>query len=137
MQNELSKSLPAFKTLILGWGMVFFFVVFNSFGAFTIKNQIQKVGPWNFSSPQLIFSFFVKLFSFWQTWVGLASISVATLAWILALAHLEMSKAYPVAIGVNLLVLVSISLFYFHEPLTFSKMLGIFFMFTGIIFLFR
>ncbi len=137
MRENLVKTLPAAKTLILGWGMVLFFVVFNSLGAFIIKNQVQKLGSWNFSSPQSIFSFFITLFSSWQTWVGLVSISVATGAWILALAHLEISKAYPVAIGVNLLVLVTLSLFYFHEPLTFSKILGIFLIFTGVISLFR
>lgn len=130
-------AITTLKTFALGWGMVISYVVFNSFGALTFKTQVQKLGSWHFSNIQSVFSFFLTLFSSWGTWVGLTSITIATGAWILALAHLELSKAYPVAIGVNLLIVVGMSLLHFQEPLTFSKMLGTFFIFTGVIFLFR
>lgn len=136
-KKESTLVITTVKSLILGWGMVLMYVVFNSFGTLTFKTEIQKLGAWHFSTPQSVFSYFFTLFCSWQTWVGLVSITIATGAWIIALAHLELSKAYPVAIGFNLLVIVGVSLLHFHEPLTFSKMLGTFFIFTGVIFLFR
>ncbi len=125
------------KSFILGWGMVLTYVLFNSFGTVTFKTEIQKLGTWPFSTFRSVISYFLALFSSWPTWVGLASISIATGAWIIALAHLELSKAYPVAIGVNLLILVGISVVHFQEPITFSKILGAVLILSGTIFLFR
>ena len=116
------------KPFLLGWGMILVYVILNSFGTFQFKTQIQKLGSFS------LFSYFFSLFSSYQTWIGLISISIATGAWILALAHLELSKAYPVAIGFNLLVIVSISSVSFHEPITFSKCIGTVLIFIGAIF---
>lgn len=138
-EEKVTKTLAitTLKPFVFGWGMVFMYVLFNSFGTLTFKTQVQKLGAWDFSTHQAILSFFASLFSTWQTWVGLLSISISTCAWILALGHLELSRAYPVAIGFNLLIVVGMSFTHFQEPVTFSKMLGTFFIFTGVIFLFR
>lgn len=138
-QENISRPIiiNTLKSFVLGWGMVFTYILFNSFGTITFKMEIQKLGTWPFSSLQSVISYFLALFSSWQTWVGLVSISIATGAWIIALAHLELSKAYPVAIGVNLLILVGISVIHFQEPITFSKILGTLLIFSGTIFLFR
>jgi multidrug transporter EmrE-like cation transporter len=134
-QNEpLTKAFVAVatKTILLSWGMVFVFVVLNSFGALAIKNEIIKIGN---LKPQSISAYFYLLFISWRTWLGLFSIAVGTCAWMLSLAQLEMSKAYPVAIGLNLLIIVGVSLLCFNEPMTFFKMLGIFFIAIGVLFI--
>ena len=127
----------ALKAFILGWGMVILFVIFNSLGSLMLKAQIQKVGAWNFSTVRSYFAYFATLFSQFQTWLGLGSICVAMGAWMLALGHLELSKAYPVAIGLNLLIVVGLGMLYFDEPLTLSKIMGAFLILSGVIVLFR
>ena len=125
------------KLFILGWGMVFFYVIFNSYGALILKNQVQKLGMWNFTTARSYFSYFFTLFSRLQTWLGVGAICIATGAWIIALTHLELSKAYPVAIGLNLLIIVGMSFLYFHEPLTLSKIIGASLIICGVITLFQ
>ncbi|MBX7066631.1 MAG: hypothetical protein K1X28_05320 [Parachlamydiales bacterium] len=132
-----SLAISASKTLSLGWGMVAVFVVFNALGAIIIKTQIQKMGEWHFNSIKSVISYFWVLFSAWQTWAGLMTIAMGTGAWMMALAHLELSKAYPVAIAFNLIIVVSVSLLHFQEPFTLSKIFGIFLILTGSTFLFR
>jgi len=138
-KNQIATAtlIGSTKAFILGWGMVFTFVLFNCFGALMIKKEVQQLGAGNFVSLQSAFTFFTAFFSSWLTWLALFSISIATIAWIVALAHLEISKAYPVAIGTNLLIVVGISLLKFQEPLTFAKLLGIFLVFTGMLFIVR
>lgn len=121
----MNEKILTLKSALLGWGMILFFVVFNSFGTWVLKTQIQKI---RYGSS----SFFLSLFSFWQSWIGLASISLAMGAWMIALSHLELSRAYPAAIGLNLIVIVTLSLFHFHEPITFPKILGILFLLFGL-----
>lgn len=137
MSTSKAFLLKSMKALALGWGMIFFYVLFNSFGSLMLKVEVQKLGNWNFSSIQSGVSFFAALFSSWRAWLSLISISIATCAWIVALANLDLSKAYPVAIGFNLLIVVGMALFYFREPLTISKIAGTFFIFSGVLLLFR
>jgi multidrug transporter EmrE-like cation transporter len=132
-----SFPIQLFKSFVLGWGMVLLFVLFNSLGAFMIKTQVQKLGAFAFATPKSVFSYFYALFSSLKTWIGLMAVSLGTGAWILALANLELSKAYPVAVGLNLLVVVALAMLLFHEPLTFYKILGISLIFSGVIFLFQ
>lgn len=136
MNDSKTLALGSLKYYLLGWGMVFVFILFNSLGAFILKQQIQKLGSHSFSSPAGVVSFFFSLFSSWTAWTGLISISIATGAWIIALAHLELSKAFPVAIGVNLLVTIASSILYFHEPLTLFKVFGTGFILLGVILFF-
>ena len=125
------------KSFILGWGMVLCYTIFNSYGALVLKNQVQKLGTWNFTTAMSYFSYFRSLFSSFQTWLGLGAIGVATGAWIIALANLELSRAYPIAIGLNLLIIVGSSFIHFHEPLTLSKIIGIGLILCGVVVLFR
>jgi multidrug transporter EmrE-like cation transporter len=125
------------KTFILGWGMVLAYVALNSFGALALKNQVQKLGPWSFTSAKSVFSYFFLLFSSWKTWAAVGAICAATGAWIMALGHLELSKAYPVAIGLNLVITVAAAFFIFNEPLTLQKIAGVVLIMAGALILFR
>lgn len=125
------------KSFVLGWGMIALFVVFNALGSTIIKNQIQNMGSWHFGTIRSVLYYFLTLFSSWKTWAGLFCVGMGTGTWIIALAHLELSRAYPIAIGFNLLVIVTLSIFHFHEPLTFSKLVGTFLIFAGVVFIFR
>ena len=138
MRNDLIASAPlAIKVLILGWGMVVLYVALNSFGALALKSQVQGLGTWNFTTPRSYFSYFFSLFSSWKTWMSLGAISVATGAWMIALAHLELSRAYPIAIGLNLLIVMGLSLWGYHEPVSLSKILGATLILAGVVVLFR
>ena len=123
------------KAFMLGWGMVLIYVLLNSCGGLLIKMQVQGVGPCDTSAPKSILVYFIKILSQFKSWIGLCSVSLATCAWILALSQLELSKAYPVAIGLNLIVIVAVSIVQFQEVLNFSKIAGIILMFLGTLFL--
>jgi len=128
---------PASLPFVLGWGMVFLYVALNSYGALALKDQIQKLGQWQFTGLRSYCSYFFALFSSWRTWVSVGAICAATGAWIIALAHLELSKAYPVAIGLNLLIVVGLSLLAYQEPFTVSKVAGVVLIIAGVVALFR
>ena len=123
------------KAFMLGWGMVLIYVLLNSCGGLLIKMKVQGVGPCDTSAPKSILVYFIKILSQFKSWIGLCSVSLATCAWILALSQLELSKAYPVAIGLNLIVIVAVSIVQFQEVLNFSKIAGIILMFLGTLFL--
>jgi len=137
-KEDLIISMPlTLKSFLLGWGMVLFYVILNSYGALVLKNQIQKLGEWNFTTIRSYVSYFLALFASWQTWIGLGALFASTGTWIIALANLELSKAYPVAIALNLLVIVGLSILYNQETLTYSKIIGVILITAGAIALFK
>ena len=125
------------KSAFLGWGMILLFVILNSYGSFILKNQVQKIGEWQFTSFRSVISYFFILFSSWKTWTGVGAISGGTGAWLIALNNLELSRAYPVAIGINLLITIFFSIVFFNESLSLSKILGVVLIMTGVIALFK
>ena len=133
--NSVGKTFTS--AMVLGWGMVLLFVVLNMFGALLLKNQIQKLGNWNFASIQSTLQFFLKLFSSFRTLLAVGSLFGSTIAWSLALANLELSRAYPVAIGLNFLIVMISTVFFYGESLDFSKISGLFLILTGIVVLLR
>jgi len=133
----LTQFVSSSSTHLFGWSMVGVFVIFNSLGALMLKAQVQKLGSWCFTNTQSFGMFFLNLLSAWQSWVALGLISFATGAWVIALNKLEISKAYPVAVGLNLLIVLSSSLLILNEPLTLSKIFGSLLILLGVILLFK
>lgn len=138
MEEEKTIALSlTLKSFLLGWGMVLVYVILNSYGALILKSQIQKLGEWNFVTARSYAAYFLALLTSWRAWLGLGALFVSTGTWIVALANLELSKAYPVAIALNLLVIVGLSIVYNQESLTYSKILGVVLITTGAIALFK
>lgn len=114
------------------WGLIFLYVVFNSAGALLIKNQINALGPVRLVSFSSTLFYFGKLLSSWQVVGGFAAIFISALAWMTALSRMELSIAYPIAVGLNFLLIVGLSFLFFSEPLTFYKVLGVFLLLAGL-----
>ena len=129
-QNTISEVA---KSSTLGWSMVLLFVALNIFGAFMLKNEIHKLGNWDFSSVRSFFSFFLKLISSGKIVIAIGSLFGSTIAWSLALANLELSRAYPIGIGLHFLAIMTLSIFFYGESLTFFKIFGGFLILSGVV----
>lgn len=126
----LSTNFP--KAVIIGWSMVFLYVTLNVYGALLLKSQVQKIDISNIYSIRAFFQISVKLLSSWQTIVAIGSLFCATGAWMVALGSLELSRAYPVALGLNLLITFLAAIFLFHETLSLMKLIGVGLIVVGI-----
>jgi multidrug transporter EmrE-like cation transporter len=125
------------KQLVLTWGMIFSYVILNSAGALLIKQKLFQIGEFSSENLATSWRFFVSLFSSLQVWGGLLAIFISALAWIIALSKMELSVAYPVAIGLNFLIIMTFSVLVNGEPLTVNKMVGVGLIMVSLFFLFR
>jgi len=122
---------------VVSWGMVFCYVVLNAFGALLIKHEINRVGEANITSFHSILIYFVKLLTSYKVLLGLVAIFLSALAWFVALSRMDLSVAYPIAVGLSFLLIVTSSVLFFHESLTPIKLLGLLFLILGLIFVSR
>jgi drug/metabolite transporter (DMT)-like permease len=97
-------------------------VLLTVYGQLIIKWQTSKVGvfPDGFSDRLNYLADFLL-----NPWVisSLTAAAVAAMAWIAALSHLDLSRAYPFVSASFVLVLI-LSALIFHEAITVSKALG-------------
>ena len=126
-----------FRELLLSWGMVGAYVILNSFGALAIKQAVHHIGMAQASSLKDVVSFFAATFVSPLVLPGLFAIGLSACAWIIALSRMELSIAYPVAVALNCLIVVSAGLALYGETLSLNKLVGIGLLLSSIILLFR
>lgn len=122
---------------LLSWGMVLGYVLLNSFGAIVIKYKINKMGEIQYNSFKLIISYFIELLRSPLIICGVLSIFLSAFLWMIALSRLQISLAYPVAVGLNFIIVVSIALIFLREQLPVDKMAAILLILISIIILSR
>ncbi len=125
------------RELLFSWGMVGAYVVLNSLGALAIKHVVHKVGVADPTSMKALVSFMTATFLSPLVLSGLFAIGLSACAWIVALSRMELSIAYPVAVALNCLIVVSVGLAVYGEALNGSKLLGIGLLFCSLVLLFR
>ena len=125
------------RELLLSWGMVGAYVVLNSFGALAIKQTVQKIGVADPGSIQATVGLVIATFVSPLALLGLLAIGLSAGAWIVALSRMELSVAYPVAVGLNCLIVVSAGFGAFGEALSWTKLVGIGLLLCGLVLLFR
>ncbi len=110
---------------------IFGTILFTVYGQLIIKWQMAKVGslPYVFSEKAL---FLLQMF--FNPWILSAFLSafVAAICWMAAMTKFELSHAYPF-MGLSFVFVLVLSGLFFHEAITFPKILGVLLIMTGII----
>ena len=117
---------------LLSWGMVLAYIVFNSVGALIIKYKINEMGTIQFSSFRFVIKYFYELIKSPLIICGIFSIFISAFVWMVALSRLQISIAYPVAVGLNFIVVVTVALIFFKEHLSAEKIIGIVLIFISV-----
>ena len=117
---------------LLSWGMVLAYIVFNSVGALIIKYKINEMGTIQLSSFRFVIKYFYELIKSPLIICGIFSIFISAFVWMVALSRLQISIAYPVAVGLNFIVVVTVALIFFKEHLSVEKIIGIVLIFISV-----
>ena len=117
---------------LLSWGMVLAYIVFNSVGALIIKYKINEMGTIQLSSFRFVIKYFYELVKSPLIICGIFSIFISAFVWMVALSRLQISIAYPVAVGLNFIVVVTVALIFFKEHLSVEKIIGIVLIFISV-----
>lgn len=117
---------------LLSWGMVLAYILFNSFGALIIKYKINEMGTIQLSSFRFVIKYFYELIKSPLIICGIFSIFISAFVWMVALSRLQISIAYPVAVGLNFIVVVTVALIFFKEHLSAEKIIGIVLIFISV-----
>ena len=114
----------------MSYALVLATVVLTVYGQIVIKWQVLAAGPLPVEAQAQVW-FVLRLLL--NTWVisALVAALAAALTWMAAMTRLELSHAYPFMSLAFILVLV-LSAWFFHEPLTWQKVAGLVLICAGI-----
>lgn len=109
-------------------------VIFTVYGQLILKWRIPSYGSFPASFNEK-FSFLVKLILDPFIFSGLAAAFIASLFWMAAMTNkIELSKAYPIT-TIGLVLVFAFSIVFFREALTVYKVLGMFLIISGVLFI--
>lgn len=110
---------------------VFLTIMLTVYGQIAIKWQVLKVGSLPEGTAEKI-SFMLHLLL--NPWIvsALAAAFLASFFWMAAMTKLQLSHAYPF-MGLTFVVVMLASGFFFHEPITTLKVVGVALIVPGLV----
>jgi len=116
---------------MIGYIYIFLTIIFTVYGQLILKWRINYFGvlPDNIHEKSM---FFLKLVMDPFIISGFFSAIIASVFWIAAMTKFDVSFAYPFMSAAFIFVLI-LSVVFFKEPLTWHKIVGLFFIVLGII----
>lgn len=106
-------------------------ILLTVYGQLVLKWHISQAGPLPIA---LVDKIIFLLQQFGNVWIlsGLAAAFVAALCWMAAMTRFELSYAYPL-MSLSFVLVLGLSVAFFHEAITASKVIGIALIVAGII----
>ena len=109
-------------------------VILNAAAQLFLKKGSEVLNEPN--AYENIFSLLAKIFFNSSIVSGLTCYAISILLWIYALSKVDVSVAYPM-ISIGFIVNVLAAWYLFSEPLGLFKLIGIFFIIVGVLFISR
>ena len=106
-------------------------VILTVYGQIIIKWQAVEAGPFPIELSDKLWFLFKLVINPWIISAFIAAF-LAALTWMAAMTKFDISHAYPFMSLAFILVLILSGIF-FNEPITSMKIIGIFFIVTGIV----
>jgi drug/metabolite transporter (DMT)-like permease len=101
---------PHFKTYIL----IAMMVIAGPIGNLLLSKGMKQLGPIQYWPPAELFGVFVRVFSSWTIWIGIASLIAFVVSFMLALSVADYSYVQPAA-AVGYLVIAVLAVLVLHE----------------------
>lgn len=117
---------------IINFGLILLNIGLAVSGQMFIKMGMKQVG---YVTSSNIVDLLLRAFCNKLVISGLVLYFIAAAVWILVLSRVDLSYAYPM-LSLGYIIILIISFFVLHEPVTLIRMAGVSFIIFGVIFIF-
>lgn len=120
--------------VIYGGGLIFLSALLDSYAAFVVKTQFNKMGGINYSSFSSFFNYIYEFFKSPFLLTGLVAFVCAPGIWFLALNRIDLSIGYPILVVFHLIFILFFGVFFLNEFFTLKKLIGTILIITSLYF---
>ena len=112
------------KNLFISWGLIFLSALFDSYAAFIVKTQFNKIGKIDFSSIRSVSDYIFKFFQNPILLTAIITFFAAPALWFIALNRINLSTGYPVLVSFHLIFVLIFGIAFLNEGMTVNKAIG-------------
>jgi multidrug transporter EmrE-like cation transporter len=106
-------------------------ILLTVYGQIVVKWAVLKQGPFPAGWPARL-EFLIRLLSSPWVWSAFAAAFLAAVSWMVAMTRLDLSAAYPF-MSLAFVLVLALSILFFHEPLSATRIVGVFLIVLGLI----
>jgi len=128
LHQHHSHSGRHFKTYFL----ILLVVIFSPLGNVLLSSGMKQVGPMTFHSASEFFGVFVRVFTSGAIWLGIASLFVYFISYMLVLSWADYSYVQPSA-AMGYVIVALLGHFVLHETVTPLRWIGVSLIFLGVL----
>lgn len=126
--NNKAHSGRHFKTYFL----ILLVVIFSPLGNVLLSTGMKQVGPMTFHSASQFFGVFAQVFTSGAIWLGIASLFMYFISYMLVLSWADYSYVQP-ATAMGYVIVALLGHFVLHETVTPLRWIGISLIFLGVL----
>lgn len=108
----------------MNYGLIVISALADSYAAFVVKMQFNKLGKMDFSSFSAFISYLANFFKSPLLVTAVIAFLLAPGIWFLALNKIQLSIGYPMLVGFHLIFVLFFGLLFLGEGMTVSKAIG-------------
>ena len=127
-RHDHSHSGRHFKTYFL----ILLVVIFSPLGNVLLSSGMKQVGPMTFHSASEFVGVFARVFTSGAIWLGIASLFVYFISYMLVLSWADYSYVQP-ATAMGYVIVALLGHFVLHETVTPLRWIGISLIFLGVL----
>ena len=128
LHQHHSHSGRHFKTYFL----ILLVVIFSPLGNVLLSSGMKQVGPMTFHSASEFFGVFVRVFTSGAIWLGIASLFVYFISYMLVLSWADYSYVQP-STAMGYVIVALLGHFVLHETVTPLRWIGVLLIFLGVL----
>jgi len=128
LHQHHSPSGRHFKTYFL----ILLVVIFSPLGNVLLSSGMKQVGPMTFHSASEFFGVFVRVFTSGAIWLGIASLFVYFISYMLVLSWADYSYVQP-STAMGYVIVALLGHFVLHETVTPLRWIGVSLIFLGVL----
>lgn len=125
------------KHIFSSWGLIILSALLDSYAAFIVKTQFNKLGKLDYSSWQGIITYISSFVQSPLLITALIAFVSAPGLWFLALNRIDLSVGYPILVGFHLLFVLIFGVALLQENLDWNKITGTMLIFMSLYFFYR
>lgn len=120
------------KTIAFSWSLILIAATVDVIAVLVIKNRINFLGPVKFTSILDTINYAVNIIATPKTFLAAVFFFISPILFAFAISRINLSSAYPVAIGITTIALTIGSVIFLSENISHGKILGILTIIFGI-----
>jgi multidrug transporter EmrE-like cation transporter len=119
---------------MMGWGLVTLSALFDSYAAYVVKGKFNELGRIDLSSWDTAGRYLLTFAKSPLLATAAVTFVLAPVLWFLALNRLDLSRAYPVLVGMHLVFVLILGVALLDEPMTLKKAIGTLLVLASLVF---